>query len=88
MTITIKESLDAEPILKYSFLLIKWIFIVAYSVAAWVVLFVFYSLAGSGDDSSSSHANTNSEPCWGNTNGNCPNHILGDIHQQPYWDHR
>ena len=90
MTTVLKGSLDAEPILKYSFLLIKWIFIVAYMVGGWIVLFIFYSLAGSSDGSGSSHTNTNSnnEPCWGNANGNCPDHILGDIHQQPYWDHK
>lgn len=89
MTITIKESLDAEPILKYLFILVKWIFIIAYSVTAWIILFIFYSLTGSNDGSSSSPTYSNkNEPCWGNINGDCPDHILGDIHQQPYWDYR
>ena len=84
---TIKNSLDTEPILKYSFLLIKWIFIIVYSATAWIILFIFYSLVGSTDIPFSSRNTTEgNKPCWGNESGNCADHILGDIHQKPYWD--
>jgi len=63
MTITIKESLDAEPILKYFFLLIKWVLILSFWLA-WGILTIIFAnfLLGSN----STHCPGNYHPNWKN----------------------
>jgi len=59
----LEDSLDAEPILKYSFFIIKWILILSFWFA-WSILTIIFSgfLLGS----STTHSPRNYHPNWEN----------------------
>jgi|JMSV01.1.fsa_nt_gi hypothetical protein len=86
-----KDCLDHEPVLKYMLISIKWIFVIVFKIAFKVVMYLFgllyIAFLGVLLGSSGPSQRERSGDCWGNQNGKCPDHILGDPNQAPYWDY-
>ncbi|MDD2450389.1 hypothetical protein [Sulfurovum sp.] len=82
-----KDCLDHEPILKYMLILIKWIIIITYKILIYFLGLLYIAFMGILFGSSSYTQGKNNGDCWGNQNGKCPDHILGDPNQASYWDY-
>lgn len=82
-----KDCVDHEPVLKYMLISIKWIFIIAFKIVKYFFGLLYISFLGVLFGSSGYSQRESSGDCWGNQNGKCPDHILGDPNQAPYWNY-